>query len=74
MVAFEPDREIAWRHRARHVWHYALRPVAGGTEVTETFDWSAKRAPRIVAALGVPEAAGKAIDATLEKLHERFPG
>lgn len=74
VVAFDPDREIAWRHRARHVWNYALRAVPGGTEVTETFDWSAKRAPRLVAALGVPRAAGRAIDATLERLGERFAG
>lgn len=73
VVAFEPDREIAWRHRARHVWRWALRPVPGGTELTGTFDWTAKRAPRVVAALGIPRSAAAAIDGTLAKLHQRFP-
>ena len=72
VVEFRPDAVIAWRHRARHVWRWELRPVPGGTEVTETFDHSAKRCPRVVAVLGIPTRAGTAIDATLRRLQARF--
>jgi len=72
VVEFVPDAVIAWRHRARHVWRWELRAVAGGTEVTETFDHTAKRCPGVVAALGVPKRAGAAIDATLRRLQARF--
>jgi uncharacterized protein YndB with AHSA1/START domain len=42
VVEFEPDRLIAWRHKAPHRWRYELEPVAGGaTKVTETWDISA---------------------------------
>ena len=40
VVEFEPDRLIAWRHKAPHRWRYELEPVAGGTRVTETWDIS----------------------------------
>ncbi len=72
VIVFEPDREIAWKHRARHTWHWSLWPVLGGTEVTETFDWTAKRAPRLVTAIGIPRTAGASIDATLEKVRLHF--
>ena len=42
------DALIAWRHRGRHIWRWRLRAVPGGTEVTETFDYTAKRARRLV--------------------------
>ena len=63
---------IAWRHRGRHVWRWELRAVPGGTEVTETFDFSAKRAKPVVRALGLPRKADAAIAATLENLQARF--
>lgn len=71
VVEHRPDALIAWRHRARHVWRWELRPVAGGTEVTGTFDHSAKRCAPVVSALGLPRKAGTALEQTLEKLHAR---
>jgi hypothetical protein len=47
MVAFVPDREIAWtvagetRPSVGHVYGYRLEPVEGGTRVTSYYDWSA---------------------------------
>ena len=38
VVAFEEDREIAWRHFGHHVWRYRLEPIEGGTRVTESFE------------------------------------
>ena len=48
IVAFEPDREIAWtiegqiRPQIGHVYGYRLEPAAegGGTLVTSYYDWS----------------------------------
>ena len=71
VVEHRPDTLIAWRHRARHVWRWELRPVAGGTEVTATFDHSAKRCAPVVSALGLPRKAGTALEQTLERLHAR---
>jgi len=40
VVEFEEGRRIAWRHFGGHRWRYELEPVAGGTRVTESFDYS----------------------------------
>lgn len=72
VVELEPDRVIAWRHRGRHVWRWELREVGGGTEVTETFDYSAKRVRPVVRLLGIPRRADAALDATLTRLQARF--
>lgn len=46
IVAFEPDREIAWtiegtvRPSIGHVYGYRLEPQDGGTRVTSYYDWS----------------------------------
>ena len=40
VVEFEDNRRIAWRHFGGHRWRYELEPTAGGTRVTESFDYS----------------------------------
>jgi hypothetical protein len=46
IVAFEPDREIAWtivgqiKPQIGHVYGYRLEPGDGGTVVTSYYDWS----------------------------------
>src|ERR1700712_3538396 len=41
VVEFEPNKLIAWRHKAPHRWRYELAPdPSGGTKVTETWDIS----------------------------------
>ena len=46
IVAFEPDREIAWtivgqlKPQIGHVYGYRLEPFDGGTVVTQYYDWS----------------------------------
>jgi len=44
IVAFEPEREIAWTVEGQlnlgHVYGYRLEPVEGGTLVTSYYDWS----------------------------------
>ena len=44
IVAFEQDREIAWKIESAldigHVYGYRLEPIAEGTLVTSYYDWS----------------------------------
>jgi hypothetical protein len=54
------------------VWRYRLRPVDGGTEVTEEFDWGVSRSPSLLQLLGAPKGAAKSIDATLDRLAAHF--
>jgi uncharacterized protein YndB with AHSA1/START domain len=72
VVEFEEPTLIAWRHLGGHVWRYRLEPTAGGTLVTEEFDWGPSRAPwflRLTKSIGRNR---KAIDATLARLAEHF--
>lgn len=72
VVEFEQDRRIAWRHVGHHVWRYELEAVDGGTQVTETFDWSTSRAPKVLELLGMADKSKAAVDATLPRLQALF--
>ena len=74
VVEFEENRRIAWRHFMHHIWRYELEPVPGGTRVTETFDWTPSRAPKVVELLRFPKANQRGITKTLEQLRDRFAG
>lgn len=69
---FEEGSRIAWRHVGRHRWRYELRPVEGGTEVTETFDTSTVPAPMRPLTKLLGKKNGDAIDATLDRLAAHF--
>ena len=68
VVEFEEGELIAWRHFSGHRWRYRFRDVDGGTEVTETFDWSTARIKRAVELAGFPERNLRAMEATLRRL------
>jgi uncharacterized protein YndB with AHSA1/START domain len=72
VVEFEEGRRIAWRHFGGHRWRYVLEPAAGGTKVTEAFDYSRYGlVPRLVVELaGFPERNRAGIAATLVKLKQ----
>ena len=72
VVEFDEPNVIAWRHMGRHVWRYRLRPVEGGTEVTEEFDWGAALVPAALQLTGSTKKAAKSIDATLDRLAAHF--
>ena len=72
VVEFEEGRRIAWRHFGGHVWRYILEPVAGGTKVTEQFDWTNNRSPLMLRVMRAQESNAKSIERTLENLRERF--
>ena len=67
---FEENRRIAWAHVGGHRWRYELEEVAGGTRVTESFDWSTSRAPRFIEMVGYPERHKANLQKTLERLEE----
>ena len=72
VVEFDEPNLIAWRHMGHHVWRYRLRPVEGGTEVTEEFDWGVARVPAALKATGTTRKNAKAIEATLDRLAAHF--
>jgi len=70
VVEFEEDRLIAWCHVGRHRWRYELEPTDGGTEVTETFDWSTAVVPKAIEWMGYPDKHPPSMEKTLERLDE----
>jgi uncharacterized protein YndB with AHSA1/START domain len=72
VVEFEPDRRIGWCHAARAIWRYELEPVAGGTRVTETFDYGGSPLAKGMELVGFPKGNAKSIRDTLRRLREIF--
>jgi uncharacterized protein YndB with AHSA1/START domain len=74
VVEFEEGRRIAWCHFAKARWRYRLTPIATGTTVTETFDWSGSSLPvrLFIERTGFPKGNAKAISKTLVRLQQRF--
>lgn len=68
VVEFEQDRLIAWQHFGKHRWRYELEPVAEGTRVTETFDWSTSVIPQAIELAGYPKKHPANMERTLERL------
>lgn len=68
VVEFEQDRVIAWQHAGKHRWRYELEEVEGGTEVTETFDWSTSVIPWAIELMGYPKKHPANMERTLELL------
>jgi uncharacterized protein YndB with AHSA1/START domain len=73
VVEYEENRLIAWRHFNGHRWRWALEPVEGGTQVTETFDWSTARVPFLIGISFFPRKNKQGIEATLDRLAEMYP-
>lgn len=72
VVEFDEPTLIAWRHMGKHVWRYRLRPVEGGTEVTEEFDFRPAPSATVLKLMGAPKRNAKAIEATLDRLVAHF--
>ena len=64
---FEDGRVIAWHHFAQFVWRYELTEVEGGTEVTESFDYS-KPWGVTLEPFGIPAKNQASMVKTLERL------
>lgn len=74
VVEFEEGRLIAWRHLGRHRWRWELAPEGEGTRVTETFDYSSVPHALFYELVNYPARNKEAIERTLDRLAERFPG
>jgi Polyketide cyclase / dehydrase and lipid transport len=73
VTAFETDRLVEWQHPWRHRWRWELEEIKPGiTEVTETFDYSTSRTPRLLEFLGEPGKNAIGITRTLQALQARF--
>jgi hypothetical protein len=73
VTAFEPDKLVEWQHPAGHRWRWEFAEIEPGTtQVTETFDYSTAKAPRVLELFGVPKQNAAGITKTLEGLQARF--
>ena len=71
VVEFEEGRRIAWRHFAGHIWRYILEPLGPDTtQVTEQFDPTNSRAPRVLKVLRWQPRNQRAIEQTLHRMVE----
>ena len=70
VVEFEEGTRLAWRHMSGHRWRYEFRDVPGGTEVTETFDWSTAKAKLALELAGFPARNLKGMERTLVRLEQ----
>lgn len=73
VTALEPDRLVEWEHPAGHHWRWEFAETEPGiTEVTETFDYTMARTPRLIELLGAPKQNAAGITKTLEGLQARY--
>jgi uncharacterized protein YndB with AHSA1/START domain len=65
----EQDRVVEWKHPGGHHWRYEFESLAPArTRVTETFDYRASKAAKVLEMLGVPGKNAAGIESTLVKL------
>src|ERR1700761_1695654 len=73
VTAFEPDRLVEWQHPLGHRRRWEVAEIAPGTtEITETFDYSTAKAPRMLEIVGQPAKNAVGITNTLKALATRF--
>ena len=73
VTAFEADHLIEWQHPLGHRWRWELDATKPGTtQITETFDYSTAKAPKLLELFGQPAKNGIGITKTLEALAARF--
>jgi hypothetical protein len=77
VTELKPGRLVEWRHPFGHVWRWEFEPVsATETRVTETFDYrdagSLKNRLKYYEATGFAKRNGTGIEATLQKLQDRY--
>lgn len=68
VIEYDENRRIAWQHAAKHTWRYDLEPVAAGTRVTESWDWSTSPFAWVLELARFPAKNKRAIRQTLVRL------
>lgn len=70
VVEYEDDRLITWEHFGKHRWRYLLEPIGDGTStrVTESFDWSTSKSPKMIELMGYPKKHRSNIERTLARI------
>lgn len=75
VTAFEQDRLLEWQHPLGHRWRWELlETTPGSTQVTETFDYSTAKSPKMLELIGQPAKNATGITSTLQALATRFGG
>lgn len=73
VTAFTEGRLVEWQHPMGHRWRWELvESEPGTTQVTETFDYSTAKSPRILELVGQPAKNAKGIENTLAALAARY--
>jgi hypothetical protein len=73
VTEFEDKRVVEWQHPMGHRWRWEFDEIAPATvRVTETFDYSTAKAPKVLEILGQPAKNATGITKTLEGLANRF--
>ena len=73
VTEFQDGQLIEWQHPMGHRWRWELAESEPGvTVVTETFDYSTAKVPRLLELFGQPAKNAAGITATLEALASRF--
>jgi len=73
VTAFKVDQLVEWQHPMGHRWRWELAETEPGvTRVTETFDYTTSKTPRLLEILGQPGKNAIGITKTLQALQARF--
>jgi hypothetical protein len=73
VTAFAAGQLAAWQHPMGRRWRWELAESEPGiTRVTETFDYTTSRTPRLLEILGQPGKNAIGIAKTLQALRARF--
>jgi len=73
VTGYEKDRLVEWQHPGGHKWRWEFEETApGSTQVTEPFDYSTSKAPKVLELLGQPGKNATGITNTLKGLAARF--
>ncbi len=73
VTTFQDGQLIEWQHPMGHRWRWDLAETEPGvTDVTETFDYSTAKVPRLLELFGQPAKNATGITATLKMLASRF--
>ncbi|MED5802759.1 SRPBCC family protein [Gordonia sp. Z-3] len=75
VTSFTEDELVEWQHPMGHRWRWEFEAVSPSqTRVTETFDYSTIKVPKIIDLLGYDKKNGAGIEGTLSALAARWPG